>query len=96
MDPFGRKTTPLAVVVALVLAVRAHKRKTLTPSGATIGCLVGFLIVSTGLRGMNLFFFYQLGSWATKYKKHKKEKKKMPPWLVTIRFGEDYKYWRWP
>ena len=75
MDPFGIKTTPLAVVVALALAVRAQKRKNLTPSGAFVGCLVGFLIVASGLRGMNLFFFYQIGSFATKYKKLAKEQK---------------------
>ena len=75
MDPFGIKSTPLATVVALALAVRAKKRKTLTPSGAVVGCLVGFFMVATGLRGMNLFFFYQIGSLVTKYKKQIKEQK---------------------
>lgn len=75
MDPFGVKTTPLAIVVALTLAVRAQRKKTLTPSGAIAGCAVGFLIVATGLRGFVLLFFYQIGSAATKYKKSIKEQR---------------------
>jgi len=74
MDPFGPTTTSLAVVVAFVLAVRARKKKTLTQTGAFVGCVVGFLIVSSGLRGMNLFFFYQIGSVATKFKNDAKSK----------------------
>lgn len=75
MDPFGPMATPLAIAVALALAVRAQRKKTLTPSGAITGCVVGFLIVGSGLRGMVLFFFYQIGSAATKYKKSTKEKR---------------------
>ena len=75
MDPFGIVTTPLAITIALALAIRAQRKKTLTRSGAITGCIVGFLIVGTGLRGMVLFFFYQLGSFATKYHQTTKERK---------------------
>jgi uncharacterized protein (TIGR00297 family) len=75
MDPFGIVTAPLAMSIALALAIRAQRKKTLTPSGASAGCVVGFLIVGSGLRGMVLFFFYQLGSFATKYKHAIKERK---------------------
>jgi uncharacterized protein (TIGR00297 family) len=35
--------------------------------------MVGFLIVGSGLRGMVLFYFYQIGSMATKFQKSIKE-----------------------
>lgn len=73
MDPFGSKVLALATTVASLLAFRAVRKKSLTPGGAAVGFAVGFLLVATGLRGMVLFFFYQLGSWATKYKKQLKE-----------------------
>lgn len=73
MDPFGSKALALATTVASLLAFRAVRKKSLTPGGAAVGFAVGFLLVATGLRGMVLFFFYQLGSWATKYKKQLKE-----------------------
>jgi uncharacterized protein (TIGR00297 family) len=69
MDPFGPRALALALSVAALLAVRARKRQTLTTSGAAAGFVVGFCLVATGLRGMVLVFFYQLGSWATKYQK---------------------------
>jgi uncharacterized protein (TIGR00297 family) len=69
MDPFGPRALALAVSVAALLAVRARKRQTLTTDGAAAGFVVGFCLVATGLRGMVLVFFYQLGSWATKYQK---------------------------
>ncbi|CAB9515650.1 Transmembrane protein 19 [Seminavis robusta] len=75
MDPFGVVTTPMAIAITLALAIRAHRKKNLTPSGAVAGSAVGFLIVGTGLRGMVLFFFYQIGSMATKYNKLAKEQK---------------------
>ncbi|KAL7562495.1 hypothetical protein ACA910_008205 [Epithemia clementina (nom. ined.)] len=68
MDPFGPKALAVATVASGVLAYRAVKKKTLTWAGAVTGLIVGFLLVGTGLRGLTLFFFYQLGSWATKYK----------------------------
>lgn len=73
MDPFGAKATGAACIMATLLAVRAAKKRTLTTTGAVTGFVVGFLLVATGLRGLTLFFFYQLGSWATKYKTIRKQ-----------------------
>ena len=74
MDPFGPKALAVATTVASLLAIRAVKKKSLSTSGAIAGFAVGFLLVATGLRGLTLFFFYQAGSWATKYKKSVKLK----------------------
>jgi len=68
MDPFGSRALITASVFSTLLALRAVKKKSLTPAGALAGFAVGFTLVATGLRGLTLFFFYQLGSWATKYK----------------------------
>ena len=68
MEPFGVKAIAVALTAATLLAVRAVKKKSLSTAGARVGFCVGFLIVATGLRGLVLFGFYQLGSWATKYK----------------------------
>ena len=68
MDPFAPKTLVLATCAATLLAWRARRRKSLSPSGAATGFGVGFLLVATGLRGFVLFGFYQLGSMATRYK----------------------------
>ena len=68
MDPFGPKALATAGIASSVLAYRAFKKKTLTVAGAMTAMIVAFLLVSTGLRGFTLFFMYQLGSWATKYK----------------------------
>lgn len=68
MDPFAPKTLAIATIAATTLAWRARRRKSLTPAGAATGFTVGFLLVATGLRGFCLFFFYQLGSMATRYK----------------------------
>lgn len=51
------------------------RKQSLTPSGAVAGFATGFLMVCTGWRGLVLFYFYQLGSWATKYKVAIKSKK---------------------
>lgn len=75
MIPFGPTAILLGVFIATSLALRAIKRKSLSPSGAIAAWLVGFLSVATGLRGFVLLFFYQIGTWATKYKKSLKEKK---------------------
>jgi uncharacterized protein (TIGR00297 family) len=72
MDPFGAKALATATIVASLLAYRAVKKQTLTTNGAVAGFVVGFLLVATGLRGMVLVYFYQLGSMATKYKKSTK------------------------
>jgi uncharacterized protein (TIGR00297 family) len=63
------------MAVAITLGIRATRKKTLTPLGVATGCSVGFILVSTGLRGMNLLFFYQIGTMATRFKKSVKEKR---------------------
>ena len=68
MDPFAPKTLALATTAATALAYRAVKRRSLTRTGAVVGWLVGFALVATGLRGLLLFYFYQIGSSATRYK----------------------------
>jgi uncharacterized protein (TIGR00297 family) len=75
MDPFSIRTMSLATAVAITLGIRATRKKTLTPMGVATGCSVGFVLLSTGLRGMNLLFFYQIGTVATKFKKSIKEKR---------------------
>ncbi|KAG7372486.1 integral membrane protein DUF92 [Nitzschia inconspicua] len=75
MDPFSISTLSIATLVATALGLRATKKKTLTPLGVATGCTVGFLLVATGLRGMNLLFFYQIGTMATRFKKSIKEKR---------------------
>lgn len=75
MIPFSPPAILLGVFVATSLARRGVKRKSLSQSGAIAAWFVGFLSVSTGLRGFVLLFFYQIGTWATKYKKSLKEEK---------------------
>jgi len=68
MDPFGLEANAWGFVVASFLARRAVRRGTLTLEGAAAGFVAGYLIVaSSGYRGLLLLFFYQLGSWSTKY-----------------------------
>lgn len=74
MDPFRPKALLCGLSAATALATRAVRKRALTKTGASAGFVVGFLLVSTGLRGMNLFIFYHLGSTATKYKKAEKTK----------------------
>lgn len=68
MDPFGPRALAAATVASSLLAYRAVNKKSLTKAGAVTGFVVGFLLVGTGLRGFTLFFFYQVGSWATKHR----------------------------
>jgi uncharacterized protein (TIGR00297 family) len=72
MKPFDPDTLLIAFIAASLLAYRASRKKTLTKSGAVAGVLVGFFLVATGLRGLNLFVFYQLGSTATKFQLQRK------------------------
>jgi uncharacterized protein (TIGR00297 family) len=69
MEPFSLKATLLATAIAVLLAARAIKRKSLTNAGAMAAFGVGFGSVITGLRGFNLLVFYQIATTATKYKK---------------------------
>lgn len=68
MRPFSPPALQAAFIAAFLLAYRATRKQTLSTPGAIAGFAVGFLLVATGWRGMNLFVFYQLGSMATKYK----------------------------
>ena len=74
MEPFGIQATCLAASVAVALALRAVRRKSLTTAGAMAAFGVGFLSVITGLRGFNLLVFYQIATMATKYQKQLKMK----------------------
>jgi uncharacterized protein (TIGR00297 family) len=68
MEPFGAKAMLLATTTCSAMAYRAVRNRSLTVNGAVAGFGTGWILVSTGLRGYVLFFFYQVGSWATKYK----------------------------
>jgi uncharacterized protein (TIGR00297 family) len=68
MEPFGVRAITAATWIAGFVALRAARKGSLTRSGAITGFVVGFLLVGTGWRGVNLFSFYMLGTFATKYK----------------------------
>jgi uncharacterized protein (TIGR00297 family) len=74
MEPFGTKSMLLATATCSAMAYRAVRNRSLTVSGAVAGLATGWILVCTGLRGYVLFFFYQVGSWATKYKHSIKER----------------------
>ena len=68
MEPFGVKASFVATAMSSFLALRAYKRKSLTSAGSVVAFVVAFLLVGTGLRGLNLFTFYFISMKATKYK----------------------------
>jgi uncharacterized protein (TIGR00297 family) len=73
MLPFSIQAWLTAIVICTMMALRAVQKKSLSPSGALVGWVCGVLIVaSTGYRGLLLFYFYQIGSWCTKYNLHVK------------------------
>ena len=74
MEPFSLKAIIIATLFASLLAGRAYKRKSLTPSGSVAAFVVGFLLIGVGLRGFNLLVFYFIATTATKYKKDIKAK----------------------
>lgn len=74
MIPFGLHSIALGASVATIICMKGVKKKSLSKSGALTAWFVGFLSISCGLRGFLVFFFYQLGSSATKFKKSIKEK----------------------
>eukprot|EP00537_Pseudo-nitzschia_pungens_P008787 CAMPEP_0172363960 /NCGR_PEP_ID=MMETSP1060-20121228/7196_1 /TAXON_ID=37318 /ORGANISM="Pseudo-nitzschia pungens, Strain cf. cingulata" /LENGTH=320 /DNA_ID=CAMNT_0013086847 /DNA_START=63 /DNA_END=1025 /DNA_ORIENTATION=+ len=74
MEPFGVKATLLATAMSSLLSLRALRRKSLTPGGSIAAFCVAFLLVGTGLRGLNLLTFYFVSIKATKYKKEIKAK----------------------
>ena len=74
MDPFGIKAVAVATVTSILLSLRAYKRKQLTYVGTFAAFGVAFLLVGSGLRGLNLLTFYFVSMKATKYKKELKAK----------------------
>jgi uncharacterized membrane protein len=61
--------------VAAIMAYRGWKRQSLTLYGAVSALIVGFLSLSSGLRGgLLLLLFYIVGTKATKYKSEWKSK----------------------
>jgi uncharacterized membrane protein len=68
MEPFGVKATLVASAMSSLLALRAYKRKSLTSAGSVAAFVVAFLLVGTGLRGLNLLTFYFISIKATNYK----------------------------
>lgn len=74
MQPFSVTATLVATLMASMLALRAHRKKSLTPAGSVAAFAVGFLLIVTGWRGFNLLVFYFVAMQATKYKKDVKAK----------------------
>jgi len=74
MEPFGLQANCLALLLATLLSTKGMKKKSLTGAGAAAAFAVGYLLLATGLRGMNLIVFYLVGTKATKFKKEVKKK----------------------
>jgi len=74
MEPFGVKAIALATAMSSMLSMRAYKKKSLTTGGSIAAFSVAFLLVGSGLRGLNLLTFYFVSMKATKYKKELKAK----------------------
>ena len=68
MEPFSISAIARATALSSFLSLRAYKRKSLTSRGSVAAFVVAFLLVGTGLRGINLFTFYFVSIKATKYK----------------------------
>jgi len=65
----------IALVIAIMLAMRGKKKKSLSTSGAAAAFLVGFLSFLASYRfGVCLILFYQSSSSLTKYKGEVKKK----------------------
>lgn len=74
MKPFSKQSLIYATILATSLACIGSKKKSLSRSGAIAGFFVGFLSIACGWRGILVIVFYQLGSWATKFRKNIKER----------------------
>jgi len=72
MEPFGVKATLLSTAMSSGLSFRAWSRKSLDMPGSVAAFIVSFILVGTGLRGLNLLTFYFISMKATKYKKEYK------------------------
>ena len=58
------------------MALRAIHKQSLAMDGAWIGTICGIGILSSTLyRGLIFFYFYQIGSWCTKYNMHIKSQR---------------------
>ena len=77
MEPFSIKSIVLGLFIGISFSYRGYskKPKSLSKSGAIAAFIVGFLHVSSGLRGFSLLVFYYVGTKATKYKHNIKIKK---------------------
>jgi uncharacterized protein (TIGR00297 family) len=64
----------MAIPICSLMALRSVKRKSLTRPAALVGWATGMLMVGAGPRGLTLFFFYLLGSAATKHRAREKRK----------------------
>jgi len=74
MIPFSPPLLILSTISATLLAYKAWKKPSLTPSGCIAAWIVGFLLFSTGPRGYLLLVFYQISIWASRYRREIKEK----------------------
>ena len=68
MEPFSMKSIVLGIFIGSSFSYRGYTKKSLSKSGAIAAFLVGFIHVSSGLRGFSLLVFYYIGTKATKYK----------------------------
>ena len=68
MEPFSIKAIVLGTFIGISFSYRGWKKKSLSKSGAIAAFLVGFVHVSSGIRGFSLLVFYYIGTKATKYK----------------------------
>lgn len=68
MEPFSISAICLSVIFCTMMAFRAIRKQSLAVDGALIGTICGIAIISSTLyRGLIFFYFYQIGSWCTKY-----------------------------
>ena len=71
MEPFSISAFCTSLIFCTIMALRAIKKQSLAVDGALIGTICGICIISSTLcRGLIFFYFYQIGSWCTKYNIH--------------------------
>jgi uncharacterized protein (TIGR00297 family) len=76
MEPFSISAIGMSVVFCTIMALRAIQKQSLAVDGALIGTICGICIISSTLyRGLIFFYFYQIGSWCTKYNIHIKSQR---------------------
>ena len=76
MEPFSVSAICMSLVFCTIMAFRAIQKQSLAVDGAVIGTICGICIISSTLyRGLIFFYFYQIGSWCTKYNMHIKSQR---------------------